>query len=89
VAVIAIVVFSLAMVAVTLALRASTGVPDHKLEPMPIDDEKREPWRDNYQNALTALRMVREMIETQPRRHRRRLPEQGLALRMYGRRIAL
>jgi hypothetical protein len=31
---------------------------------IPVDDEKREPWRDNYQNALAALRMIRETIET-------------------------
>jgi hypothetical protein len=29
-----------------------------------IKDEEREPWRDNYQNALAALRMIRETIET-------------------------
>jgi hypothetical protein len=29
-----------------------------------MDDEERERWRDNYQNALAALRMIRETIET-------------------------
>lgn len=28
------------------------------------DDEERVPFRDNYQNAWTALRMIREAIET-------------------------
>jgi hypothetical protein len=28
--------------------------------------EEREPWRENYQNALAALRMIRETIETLP-----------------------
>jgi hypothetical protein len=31
---------------------------------MAIEQEEREPWRDNYQNALAALRMIRETIET-------------------------
>jgi hypothetical protein len=31
---------------------------------IPVDDEKREPWREPYQSALTALRMIRETIET-------------------------
>jgi hypothetical protein len=26
--------------------------------------EEREPWRENFQNALAALRMIRETIET-------------------------
>jgi hypothetical protein len=29
-----------------------------------ICEEERERWRDNYQNTLTALRMIRETIET-------------------------
>jgi hypothetical protein len=29
-----------------------------------IEAEEREPWRDNYQNALAALRMIRETVET-------------------------
>jgi hypothetical protein len=29
-----------------------------------MKDAGREPWRDNYRNALTALPIVREMIET-------------------------
>jgi hypothetical protein len=31
---------------------------------MAIQNEERERWRDNYQNALAALRMMRETIET-------------------------
>ena len=31
---------------------------------MQSGQEAREPWRENYQNALTALRMTRETIET-------------------------
>jgi hypothetical protein len=31
---------------------------------MPMNDEEREPWRENYQNALVALRLIRETIET-------------------------
>jgi hypothetical protein len=26
--------------------------------------EKREPWRENYENAFAALRMIPETIET-------------------------
>jgi hypothetical protein len=29
-----------------------------------LDDEERERWRENYQNAWAALRMIRETIET-------------------------
>jgi hypothetical protein len=29
-----------------------------------IAEEERERWRDNYQNAWAALRMIREAIET-------------------------
>jgi hypothetical protein len=29
-----------------------------------MNDEEREPFRENYQNALVALRMIRETIET-------------------------
>jgi hypothetical protein len=29
-----------------------------------MDDEERDRWRDNVQNALAALRMIRETIET-------------------------
>jgi hypothetical protein len=29
-----------------------------------MEDEERERWRDNYQNAWAALRMIRETIET-------------------------
>jgi hypothetical protein len=29
-----------------------------------MEDDERERWRDNYQNALGALRMIREAIET-------------------------
>ena len=29
-----------------------------------MDDDQRERWRDNYQNAWAALRMIRETIET-------------------------
>jgi hypothetical protein len=29
-----------------------------------IQEEEREPWRENYQNAWAALRMIRETIET-------------------------
>jgi hypothetical protein len=29
-----------------------------------MNDGHQEPWRDNYQNALAALRMIRETIET-------------------------
>jgi hypothetical protein len=29
-----------------------------------MDDEEREPFRENYQNAWAALRMIRETIET-------------------------
>jgi hypothetical protein len=31
---------------------------------MAIEAEEREPWRENFQNALAALRMIRETIET-------------------------
>jgi hypothetical protein len=29
-----------------------------------VEYEEREPWRDSYQNALAALRMIRETLET-------------------------
>jgi hypothetical protein len=29
-----------------------------------MKDEQRDRWRENYQNALTAFRMIRETIET-------------------------
>jgi hypothetical protein len=29
-----------------------------------IEDAEREPWREPYQNALAALRTIRETIET-------------------------
>jgi hypothetical protein len=29
-----------------------------------MTDEEREPFRENYQNAWAALRMIRETIET-------------------------
>jgi hypothetical protein len=35
-----------------------------RLRLMAIATDEREPWRDNYQNALAALRMIRETIET-------------------------
>jgi hypothetical protein len=31
---------------------------------MAIEEEERERWRENYQNAWAALRMIRETIET-------------------------
>jgi hypothetical protein len=31
---------------------------------MAVEEDEREPFRDNYQNALAALRMIRETIET-------------------------
>ena len=29
-----------------------------------IEDADREPWRENYENAMAALSMIRETIET-------------------------
>jgi hypothetical protein len=31
---------------------------------MALDNEERERWRDNMQNAWAALRMIRETVET-------------------------
>ncbi|MEA2860831.1 MAG: hypothetical protein QOC72_2870 [Methylobacteriaceae bacterium] len=35
-----------------------------KARPSMIEDAEREPWREPYQNALAALRTIRETIET-------------------------
>jgi hypothetical protein len=31
---------------------------------MTTEEQERESWRDNYQNTLAALHMIRETLET-------------------------